>query len=331
MQTAVVPIDPREPDQATLEAAGAVIRAGGLVAFPTETVYGLGADALNGAAVAGIFAAKGRPATNPVIVHVSDMGMVETLAADWPECARLLAQRFWPGPLTIVVPRLPVVPDQVTAAGPTVALRMPNHPVALGLVRAAGRPVAAPSANASGRLSPTRAQHVLGQLSGRIGMVLDGGLTPGGLESTVVDLAGSTPRLLRPGLISAAMITEVLGLGLLGPSSSGGPLRSPGLLTRHYAPDTPLVMVASVQDAVERLAEGSGRCAVLARSPSPEGIDADLWFVLPPDPVGYAGGLYDQLHRIDSARLDCLYIVAPPGGSAWDAVRDRLARACAAG
>src|SRR5579872_2410044 len=194
-----------------IDRAAELLRAGRLVAFPTETVYGLGAKALSAEAVARIFAAKGRPAYNPVIVHVSDAGAAQELVADWPDIADRLAAAFWPGPLTLVLPKSLLVPDEVTAGSQTVAVRVPSHAVALALLRAAGAPVAAPSANRSMLLSPTTAEHVLEGLDGRIDAVLDAGPAPGGIESTVIGLADSPPRLLRPGLISPAQIEAVIG------------------------------------------------------------------------------------------------------------------------
>src|SRR5690348_13744143 len=211
MKTAIFPLDPSSANLEAIAEAARILRAGGLVAFPTETVYGLGANALDASAVARIFAAKGRPANNPLIIHIADASDVRKVVADWPESAGRLAERFWPGPLTLVLPRCDAVPDAVTAGGPTVAVRVPAHPVAQALVRAAGVPIAAPSANRSMELSPTRAEHVLRGLDGRIDVLLDGGPTAGGIESTVLDLTATPPRLLRPGLIGVAELEAVLG------------------------------------------------------------------------------------------------------------------------
>src|SRR5436190_1865041 len=243
MGTAILSVDPADPDPAAIRRAADLIRAGRLVAFPTETVYGLGANALDAAAVGRVFEAKGRPATNPVIVHVADADRVRDVAAAWPEAAARLAARFWPGPLTVVVPRRAEVPDVVTAGGPTVAVRCPAHAVARALIREADVPVAAPSANRSTELSPTRAEHVLKGLDGRIDLVLDGGPCPGGIESTVVDVTGGAVRLLRPGLVTVPMLEEVVGRVETGTTSTGV-ARSPGQMARHYRPRTPLVLVA---------------------------------------------------------------------------------------
>src|SRR4051794_21935732 len=235
MGAAVLNVDPANPDPEVIRRAAELIRAGRLVAFPTETVYGLGANALDAAAVARVFQAKGRPPTNPLIVHLDGVDQIAQVAAGWPKVAVRLAERFWPGPLTLVLPKRPEVPDVVTAGGPTVAVRVPAHPVAQALLRAAGVPVAAPSANRSTELSPTTAAHVLRGLDGRIELILDGGPTPGGIESTVVDVTASPLRLLRPGLVTPAELEAVVGpvaRGEPGASATGGgrPLPSPGML-----------------------------------------------------------------------------------------------------
>ncbi len=310
-------------DASAIAHAAALLRGGGLVAFPTETVYGLGANALDAAAVAHIFAAKGRPATNPVIVHVAGVEGVRQVAAGWPDTARRLAERFWPGPLTLVLPRTAAVPDIVTAGGPTVAVRVPNHPLALALLREAGVPVAAPSANRSGQLSPTRAEHVPDDLADAI---LDGGPCPGGIESTVLSLVG-TPRLLRPGLISPAEIEAVIG-----PIERGGigvgPLPSPGLLERHYAPRTPLTVMPGAAAECGRLGQGGMRVALLTHQ-GPTAHPAFPVESLPPTPEGYAAGLYDALHRLDALGVERIIAEAVPEGEEWLAVRDRLRRASA--
>src|SRR4051794_29437194 len=242
MGTPVLLIDPNAIDAGPIAQAADVLRRGGLVAFPTETVYGLGANALDAEAVRRIFEAKGRPANNPIIIHVADVEQARQLVAGWPSEAERLAARFWPGPLTLVLPRRDVVPDLVTAGGSTVAIRVPAHPVALALIRAAGMPIAAPSANRSTQLSPTRAEHVLHTMRGRIDLVLDPGPTSGGLESTVLDLTTSPPRLLRPGLVTRSEVEAIIGPIVLSSTAPLGAvsLPSPGMLPRHYAPRTPL-------------------------------------------------------------------------------------------
>jgi L-threonylcarbamoyladenylate synthase len=335
MNTEVVVVHPANPDPAVIARAAAILRAGGLVAFPTETVYGLGANALNPQAVRRIFRAKGRPATNPVIVHLPDPSVVANLAADWPESAVRLAERFWPGPLTIVVPKLPAVPDEVTAGGPTVAVRCPNHPVALALLKAAGVPVAAPSANRSTELSPTRAEHVMRSLGGRIDMILDAGPCPGGIESTVVDVTGPVVRLLRPGLITVPMLEEVVGPVEV-VSRQEGTVRSPGRMEKHYSPRTKLRLTDS-NDLLEEasIAHGAG---LKVGSLSFTRDDASLeeatgrsgrHISLPSDPARAAALLYEALHQLDRSGLDLLLVEHPPNTSEWAAIRDRLTRAAA--
>ncbi len=313
--------------------AAEVLRRSGLVAFPTETVYGLGAAALDPVAVARIFEAKGRPATNPLIVHVTDADEARALAIAWPENAARLAAHFWPGPLTLVLPRSARVPDIVTAGGPTVAVRVPAHPVALALLRAASLPVAAPSANRSTSLSPTRAEHVLRGLGGRIDLILDCGPTPGGLESTVLDVSSEPPRLLRPGLVTPAEIEAVVG-PILRPGqprseAPGQPLRSPGMLPRHYAPHAPLECIA--EDSGRRVQEllGAGlRVGWVMFEPAQQEQKAGLIVkALPRDPVAYATELYAALHFLDEVGVDRIVVTLPPQTEAWLAVRDRLQRA----
>lgn len=336
MTTIVLSVDPANPDPAAIGRAVDVLRGGGLVAFPTETVYGLGADALDPAAVGRIFAAKGRPATNPVIVHVADPDQTRTVAADWPDVAAQLAERFWPGPLTLVVMKRPEVPDAVTAGGPTVAVRCPAHPVARALIRAAGVPVAAPSANRSTELSPTRAEHVLKGLDGRIEMVLDGGPCPGGIESTVVDVTGGAVRLLRPGLVTVPMLEEVVGQVEL-PNRGREPLesvpRSPGQMTKHYSPRTKLRLVDGndlLEDTIEAshagLRVGSVAFSRTDGSCSEVVGTSGRHVSLPAGPDRAAAALYDTLHQLDHAGLDLILVELPPDTPEWAAVRDRLTR-----
>src|SRR5579871_398484 len=250
MKTRVLLIDATSPEAEILAEAARVMQRGGLVAFPTETVYGLGANALDTSAVARIFVAKGRPANNPLIVHVPSAVEAQKVAVEWSLSAAGLAQRFWPGPLTLVMRKHSSIPANITANGPTVAVRVPAHPVALGLLRAAAMPLAAPSANRSTELSPTRAEHVLRGLDGRIDLLLDGGPTAGGIESTVVDLTTVPPRLLRPGLVSVAELESVLGTltRIESVSQTERVLPSPGLLPRHYAPRTPVECIESREE-----------------------------------------------------------------------------------
>ncbi len=334
--TEVIPIDPDHPAADAIARAADLLRRGELVAFPTETVYGLGADALNAEAVARIFAAKGRPATNPIIVHVADADGAKQLVTDWPEAAQRLAARLWPGPLTIVLPRREVVPAVVTAGGATVAVRVPAHPVALALIRASGRPLAAPSANPSAALSPTQAEHVFRGLGGKIALILDGGPTPGGLESTVLDLTATPPRLLRPGMVSRAQIEAVIGpvAGVKsGPSDAAVPVRSPGHMPRHYAPATPLECCeGTAADRVRHHCAQEKRVGWLALSGEQVlALPGLTVVVMPGEPLGYAAQLYALLHDLDRAGLDRIVVTLPPDEEPWLAVRDRLRRAATRG
>jgi L-threonylcarbamoyladenylate synthase len=327
MKTAVLAVDLHVPLAEAVARAAEVLRGGGLVAFPTETVYGLGANALDAAAVARIFAAKGRPSNNPLIVHIAGPEDAMQVAAAWSQAAAQLASRFWPGPLTLVLPRNTHVPDVVTAGGPTVAVRAPAHPVAQALLKAAGIPVAAPSANRSSGLSPTRAEHVLHDLDGRIDMILDGGPCPGGIESTVLDVTATPPRLLRPGLVSLAELETIVGPVRFGAASAQGALPSPGMLSRHYAPRTPLECVEENGRArVEELCRQGLRVGWVTRTAA-SSLPEVLQRVLPPDPAGYAAGLYAMLHELDAAGLDRIVVDLPPNTPEWLAARDRLRRA----
>ena len=290
----------------SVQRAAELIRAGKLVAFPTETVYGLGANALDAAAVARIFAAKGRPRTSPLIVHVASLEMARSLALDWPAAADVLARRYWPGPLTLVVPKQPVVPDLVTAGLATVGLRMPAHPLALELIRAAGVPIAAPSANRFTELSPTAAAHVPEALAD---YVLDGGPARVGIESTVLSLAGA-PLLLRPGVIPLPEIEALIGPVAPAGEPAAGPHASPGMHPRHYRPATPLFLLDP-------------------RAPDPPGRGARLrpGAGMPADPLEYAAALYETLHRLDAQHLDWIAVDRPPDAPQWAGVLDRLLRA----
>ncbi len=281
-----------------IERAAELLRAGRLVAFPTETVYGLGANALDEVAVQRIFEAKGRPYSSPLIVHVSSIEMARGLASEWSENAERLAKRFWPGPLTIIVPKNSRVPDVVTAGLPSVGLRIPAHPLARALIEAAQIPIAAPSANRFTELSPTMAEHVQ---EGLADMVLNGGPCTVGIESTVISLAGPTPRILRPGMITQTEIEQVIG-----PVELGGGAESPGQHPRHYSPRTPIILGESPM-------EGRGRHLSLAR--------------MPRDASSYAERLYRDLHELDQQGYDWISIELPPDTPAWAGIRDRLTRA----
>lgn len=297
--------------------AAQLIRAGELVAFPTETVYGLGANALDANAVERIFTAKGRPRSSPLIVHVDSVAMARRLAADWPRLAEELAARWWPGPLTLVVPKQPAIPDVVTAGLPTVGLRMPSHPLALELIREAGVPVAAPSANLFTGLSPTTAAHVRRSLGDRAAMVLDGGPSGVGIESAVVSLAGPRPVLLRPGVIPPDELERITGpLGEYQRESAADP--APGMTPRHYSPRTPMFIGPP--------REGHG--VYLARSEPAPGVPAVR---MPAGPKQYAAVLYGTLHGLDEQGWDWIAVEPVPSGPEWAGVRDRLGRAATNG
>ncbi len=307
------------PGDAEIERAAALLRGGGVVAFPTETVYGLGAHARDAAAVARVFRLKGRPPTSPLIVHVADAAAARALAAEWTDAAARLAARFWPGPLTLVVPRAPGLPDAVAAGLPTVGLRVPSHPVAQALLRRTALPLAAPSANRFTRLSATCAEHVRAAFGDGVDLVLDAGLTPIGIESTVVSLAGPVARLLRPGAVTLAELRAELGdVETAPPPAPGAAHPAPGMHARHYSPATRLVVLD------RGAAAPPGRGAWVRRAPATSG-DGDV--TLPADAPGFAARLYATLHALDVRGLDWIAVERPPESPEWDAVRDRLRRA----
>jgi L-threonylcarbamoyladenylate synthase len=295
------------PGKVELAYAAEILRAGGLVAFPTETVYGLGANALDEAAVRHIYDAKDRPATSPLIVHIADLEMASRIAAEWPESAQKLAARFWPGPLTLIVRKRPEVPGLVTAGLDTVGVRMPAHPLALELIRLAGVPVAAPSANRFMEVSPTTAEHVRLGLGEQVDFILDAGPCEVGIESTVLSVAGERRILLRPGMISQRQIEEVIGPVDLAPEpASGAGHVSPGLHRRHYAPKTPLYLL----NAGESLPDGRGRL-----------------LSFPNEPASFAARLYSELHAADTEGWEWIAIRKPPATVEWAGILDRLTRA----
>ena len=305
------------PTSDEIQHAAGVIRAGGLVAFPTETVYGLGANALDPVAVDRIFAAKGRPATSPLIVHVDSVEMAMTVVAEWPQSAITLAAEYWPGPLTLVLPKRGQIPDRVTAGLPTVGVRVPKHPVALELIRAAGVPVCAPSANRFAQLSPTEASHVRDALGERVDMILDGGPCEVGIESTVLSLAGSAAVLLRPGMVSLADIERRIGFVSYAPepaAGSGGHV-SPGQHAKHYSPATPLLIGRD-------LPPGPGAYVWWS-----EERPASVSVRMPADAPAYAKEIYATLHRLDVMQLSFIAVEPPPGDDDWAGIWDRLRRA----
>ncbi|MEP6679620.1 MAG: L-threonylcarbamoyladenylate synthase [Betaproteobacteria bacterium] len=312
---------------AAVARAAGLLREGQLVAFPTETVYGLGADANNAAAVRRIFAVKGRPADHPVIVHLADPRALESWARAIPPGARALADAFWPGPLTLILPRAPGVLDAVTGGQDSVGIRVPSHPVARALLEAFGGGIAAPSANRFGHVSPTTAAHVAADLDVRVTLIVDGGACDVGIESTIVAFHGDEPMLLRPGGIGVAALARVLGREPL-PADASAP-RASGTLAAHYAPRTPASLLAAdlLRAEVAQFAERDELVAVFARTlPPPEDFDG-TWIMAPGDPAGYAHDLYAHLRALDAADADVLLIEDVPQEPAWLAVRDRLMRA----
>lgn len=312
--------------------AVALLREGELVAFPTETVYGLGADALNPAAVAKIFAAKGRPADHPLIVHLPGAGHLERWAREIPELAHSLAQRFWPGPLTLVLKRAPHVPDAVTGGQDTVGLRVPGHPLALELLAGCGSGIAAPSANRYGRISPTTAAHVREELGEEVALILDGGPCRLGIESTILDLSRGDPVILRPGMISLDEIRMATGRSssFVGEAaSSAAAPRVPGMEHAHYAPRTPLRLVAAgqlPQQIAAARARGK-RAGVVAMQACPANAMGIAWRAMANNPLGYAHELYAALREIDALDLHVILVEAPPPTAEWAAIADRVQRA----
>ncbi len=312
---------------AEIERVVQLLKQGELVAFPTETVYGLGADARNPQAVAKIFAAKGRPADHPLIVHIPDVAHLDRWARDISPAARAVAEKFWPGPLTLILKRHPDVPDCVTGGQDTVGLRIPNHPVALELLKAFDGGIAAPSANKFGRISPTTAQHVRDDLGDAVALVLDGGPCQVGIESTIIDMSGERTTVLRPGMIAGFDIGLFLGR-MPAEAVNTNSVKTPGSHLAHYAPRTPLLLTPedSVAIAVRTAIGKKERLAVLAPFPPP--IEHPLivrWHVAPTDADTYARELYATLRALDAAGADLIIVQRPP----WPAVIDRLMRASA--
>ncbi len=336
-----------EKFQLAVKKAAALLRAGGIVALPTETVYGLAANALDPAAVAGIFEAKGRPAHNPVIVHVSDVEMARRCAGEWPELAQRLADEFWPGPLTLVVKRADDVPDIVTAGGKTVGIRRPRHEFFEAVIRECGFPLAAPSANVSNQLSPTTAAHVAEQMEGRAPLIVDGGACEVGIESTVVDLTGARLKVLRPGMIGEGKLERV-STGEVASAGAerlkrkredeGGvneaPLRSPGQLSRHYAPKARLIVLTWMDHTTlaarlrEHEVDRADAC-LLTFDPGRGGADWKRVLRLSDDPGEVARTLYSSLHDADRSGARWIVVEAPPPEAEWNAIADRLKRASA--
>jgi L-threonylcarbamoyladenylate synthase len=311
------------------------LRVGDVVALPTETVYGLAANALDEKAVAKIFSIKGRPAHNPIIVHVAGNAMAKHCVQSWPALADKFSQAFWPGPLTLVLPRAEQIPDAVTAGGETVGLRWPSHPFIQAVIRACDFPLAAPSANLSNQISPTNAEHVRAQLGDKISLIVDGGQSQVGIESTVLDLTVSPPRILRPGMIHAESLAAVSGtLQDWRFEISTSELRSPGLLAKHYSPKAKLVILAwqderDLRSQLSRFNFQLTATHIIAHTQIPAGFEAANVRVIPHDAEAFARALYAELHRCDSAGAQVIIVEAPPAAPEWSGIADRLRRAAA--
>jgi L-threonylcarbamoyladenylate synthase len=322
-----VAVDYDAPDAGIIARAAQIIRDGGLVAMPTETVYGLAGNALSATSIARIYAAKGRPSHNPLIAHVADATQAQSLSAEWPMMARELAARFWPGPLTLVVRRKAIVPTELSAGLDTFGVRVPDHPVALALIRAAGVPLAAPSANKFTEVSPVTAAQVARGLGSAVDLILDAGHTRVGIESTVVDVSGGRAVLLRPGHITREQLQAIVGdvSRPSAPEREDAPRAAPGMIARHYAPRATVLVIATHEVLATVASRDAAQCGVLTYSiDAPRAAFAQR---LPNDAAGYAVALYDALHAADAAGVKELIVEAVPESSAWDAVRDRLARA----
>jgi L-threonylcarbamoyladenylate synthase len=320
--------------QAAVVRAAELLAAGDAVALPTETVYGLAANALNPQAVERIFQIKGRPAHNPIIVHVASAEMARRCVAHWPPVAEKLARAFWPGPLTLVLPRAKGIPDVVTAGGATVGVRWPSHPFIQAVIRACGFPLAAPSANPSNRVSPTTAEHVRTDLGHKIPLIVDGGPCHIGIESTVLDLSVSPPRLLRPGMIHEQALLAVTGSLARSADHGAEVLKSPGLLRKHYSPRARLIL-ASWRDQLELEAQASGfkvprsGIHVIAHTHIPADAGFGRVSVIPHDATAFARAIYAELHECDEAGAQLIILETLPDTPEWRPVADRLNKAAA--
>ena len=313
--------------------AAELLRAGEVVALPTETVYGLAANAFDEKAVAKIFQIKGRPACNPVIVHVAGIEMAKRCVNRWPDNADRLAKAFWPGPLTLVLPRAKEIPGLVAAGGTTVGVRWPGHPFIQAVIRECGFPLAAPSANLSSRISPTNAGHVRNQLGGCIPLIVDGGQSQVGIESTVLDLSASPPQILRPGMIHVGTLAAVIGNTEHRTSNTEHRmLRSPGLLEKHYSPKAKLVVLNWQNDVdfnsqLSTLNLQPSTCHVIAHTHIPSAENFARVSVIPHDAEAFARAIYAELHRCDEAGAEVIVVEAPPEQPEWSGIADRLKRA----
>ena len=322
---------------AAVRRAAELLRAGEVVALPTETVYGLAANALDAEAVAKVFQIKGRPANNPIIVHVAGNQIAKRCVKAWPGLAEKLSKAFWPGPLTLVLPRAQIIPEIVTAGGATVGVRWPGHPFIQAVIRECDFPLAAPSANLSSRVSPTNTEHVRAQLGGKIPLIVDGGQSQVGIESTVLDLSVSPPRILRPGMIHAESLAAICG-EVHGPKSEGqsldSALRSPGLLVKHYSPKARLLILSwdNDGDLKSQIANHKSQitgCFVIAHTHIPSVENFARVSVIPHDAEAFARAIYSELHSCDEAGAEWIVVEAPPELPEWSGIADRLKRAAA--
>ena len=332
METQLLSTDTEEGFNEALELAVAQLRQGEVVAVPTETVYGLAANALEASSVEKIFTAKDRPAQNPIIVHVSSESMARDCVAQWPESAGKLANAFWPGPLTLVLPKADTIPGNVVAGGTTVGVRWPGHPFMQQLITACDFPLAAPSANLSNHISPTSAEHVKSQMEGRIPLIIDGGPAQVGIESTVVDLSGDSVRVLRPGMISMEAIKAVLSDGVITVGKDVGVLKSPGQLERHYAPNARLLVLnwkdeEDLENQISYSRTPHDRVHVIAHTHVVGGTRFGRVSMLPREAQAYAQVLYGELHQCDQEGAELICVEAPPDDPEWVAINDRLSRA----
>ena len=336
MTTEILPTHTAALFNTAVKRAAELLRAGEVVALPTETVYGLAANALNEKAVNKIYEIKGRPAHNPIIVHVAGNEMARTCVSQWPVLAEEFSRAFWPGPLTLVLLRTKIIPDNVSAGGATVGVRWPSHPFMQAVIRECGFPLAAPSANLSNQISPTNARHVHAQLAGKISLIVDGGQSQVGIESTVLDLTVSPPNILRPGMIHAESLAAVGG-EVQNPNSkvqSQVALKSPGLLKKHYSPKAKLLVLDWQDDAdlQAQLAAHRSPLAtffVIAHTKIPGGLRAENVSVIPHDAEAFARALYAELHRCDAAGAELIVVELPPNSPEWSGIADRLRRAAA--
>jgi L-threonylcarbamoyladenylate synthase len=333
--TEILPTVTPELFQKAVHCAARLLRAGEVVALPTETVYGLAANALDEKAVAKIFQIKGRPAHNPIIVHVANNEMAQACVKKWTELADKFSKAFWPGPLTLVLPRAKKIPDIVTAGGETVGIRWPSHPFIQAVIRECGFPLAAPSANLSSQVSPTNAAHVRAQLGGKIPLIVDGGQSQVGIESTVLDLTVSPPRILRPGMIHAESLAAVVG-NIQHPTSNiqHSKLKSPGLLEKHYSPKAKLLVLhwRDEKDLHSQIGNRKleiGNIHVIAHTKIPAGEHFADVSVMPHDAEAFARALYAEMHRCDAAGAELIVVETPPDSPEWSGIADRLRRAAA--